>query len=173
MSLVGDEGVGKHTFCKSLGMDTFDSNTKLTIGLDFYTYDYFYGHKEAHNLIRFSFWLYEPNSLFNKTYSYYLGDSNAIVIIFDCSDLNSLQRIDKWMEKLNKNYQTKPLKILIGNKRDLVSQSEKVESIAKLFVEKYQLDKYIEISAKNSKNILNPIIFIAEHYLAIFGLKHN
>ena len=41
--LIGNKGVGKSTFIKSLfpsGFKTFDSNLELTIGVDFYSYDY-------------------------------------------------------------------------------------------------------------------------------------
>ena len=169
--LLGEEGVGKRTFCRSLGMDSFDSNTKLTIGLDFFTCDYSYGLKEAHNFIRFSFWVYEPSSPFKKMLRYYLVGSSAILIMFDCSEYNTLLKIDDWMEKVNKCHHTEPLKILLGNKVDLVSETEKLSSIAKKFVEKYQLDNYFEISAKNSNNILNPIELMVEHYLPKFGFK--
>lgn len=169
--LLGEEGVGKRTFCRSVGMDSFDANTKFTIGLDFYTCDYSYGPKEAINFIRFPFWVYEPSRPFKKMLRYYLGGSKAILIMFDCSDLNSLKNIDWWIEKLNKYCKTEPLKILLGNKSDLVSQPEEIRRIAKNLVETYQLDEYYEISAKGSTNILKPIKSMAEYYIRIFGIN--
>ena len=169
--LIGAKGVGKRTFMRSIASDTFDANTKLTIGVDFFTYDYPFRYKEENYFIRFSFWVCEPNPPFRKMFEYYLAGASAIYIMFDCSNLDSLKMIDNWMEKVNRYYRTEPSKILLGNKIDLISHPEKVGRIARSTVKKYQLEEYYEISAKYSINIIVPLKHIAERYIKVFNLR--
>ena len=171
--LLGEEGVGKRTFCKSICADTFYDNTKLTIGIDFYTYDYPFGPQQEQRFIRFSLWVYEPISQFRKMFRYYLNGSNVICIMFDCLDPSSLKNIDGWLELIKKKHAQDSYILLLGNKIDLVSHPEYVRKAAKLFVEKYQLDGYFEISALKTSNINKPFEVIANHYLRKFGLIDN
>jgi len=170
--LLGEKGVGKRTFCRSIASDSFNANTKLSIGVDFFTYDYPFRYKGDNYFIRLSFWAYEPSKPFRKMFEYYLTGASAIYVMFDCSDLDSLKMIDNWMEKINTPERVSSLKTLLGNKMDLVSRPEKVKRIATSLIKKYQLDGYYEISAKFSTNVLRPIKATAEHYLKIFRLNN-
>jgi len=166
--ILGEKGVGKSTFVKSFSLDKFDANTKLTLGIDLYTLDHPIIINGEHQIIRFSIWVSEPYSQFRKMATYYFQGSDAIFLMFDVSNLNSLKNVDAWMELINKQKRFKPYILLLGNKVDLISQPDKLRKFAEPIVNKYQLAGYYDISALHSTNTKLPFVHIAEYLLPKF-----
>jgi len=162
ISLIGKNGVGKSTLFS--GFEHFNANTKLTIGLDLYNYDYPIKSGNKNNFARFSIWVYNPESRVKHLFSSYLNGSNAIFIMFDVSDLNSLNEIDSWMSVIRKRRKDIPV-ILLGNKSDLTEHLEPTKALAESIVKKYHLKGYYEISALESKDIELILATIAEALL--------
>ncbi len=97
----------------------------------------------------------------NLRSNYYKGIQGAIVV-FDLSNENTLQSIDKWLDEMLKYSELEniPTTIIVGNKADLVSLSYKDELQlnidAKIIElnEKYNLKLiYVETSALTGQNI--------------------
>ena len=151
ISLIGKNGVGKSTLMKFSGFEHFNENTKLTIGLDFYTYDYPIKSGNKKDFARFSIWVYNPERRFKQMFYYYLTGSQGIFIMFDVSNLNSLNEIDSWMKVIRKRCKHIPV-ILLENKSDLTEHLEPAKVLADSIVKKYRLMGYYEIFAKDSTN---------------------
>ncbi|MFX0074351.1 MAG: hypothetical protein ACFE96_02840 [Candidatus Hermodarchaeota archaeon] len=167
ISILGIKGVGKSTFAKSLfppGFKIFDANTYLTIGIDFYPYDYPLSSSKSDNFIRYSIWVLNPDSPFKSQLHYYLHGSSAILIIFDVSNPTSLDLFEYWMEIIKKNCGNSPT-ALLGNKADLKNHLKDAKALADSLVKKYQLMAYYEISALQSWNI-KPIFNDLTNYFA-------
>ena len=52
----------------------------------------------------------------------YVNGSTAIIYLFDVTKRNTFDRIEQWITECERACET-PIKILVGNKADLVSQN--------------------------------------------------
>jgi small GTP-binding protein len=169
IALIGIKGVGKTAYAKSLyplGVTKFDDHTKLTIGLDFYTYDYSLKSRNIDEFIRYSIWSFNPENRFKLQFPYYVHGSNAILIMFDVSNPTSLNPIDNWMQVIKKSEKC-PI-FLLGNKADLKQHIKSAKIRANSLVKKYQFMAYYEISALKSWNIESIFDDLTNYFLRIF-----
>ena len=150
--LIGKEGVGKLTFVKSPNFSTFPDEKGLTTGIFYGSYDYPFDSSDNTKYIKYSIWVYNPEKRFKFLFPSFLLGSNAIAIMFDVSDLTSLNEIDQWMEIIRIRCINTPI-MLLGNKADLTEHFESAKTLADSIVEKYRLLGYLEISALESRNI--------------------
>ena len=131
--LLGQGGVGKTCLTKRLCFDTFDLNTKLTIGLDFYTYDLPIVVDNDETFVRLSLWDFGGREQFKALFSYYIGGANGIFMVFSLVNLQTLINLDWWYDQLAENTHLTTPKMIIGTKSDLVNEEN----------EKYQVDNLI------------------------------
>ena len=150
--LIGKYGVGKSTLVKFSGFDKFNENSGLTIGVDYLNYDYSLKSNNKNDIAKFSIWVYNPESRFKDMFKYYITGSNAVFIMFDVSDLTSLNEIENWMGVIRKRCTNIPV-MLLGNKADLTEHLEPAKVLAESLVEKYSFVGYYEISTLDSNDI--------------------
>ena len=166
--LIGKKGVGISTFIKSLELRSFfDTNIKLTVGADIFKYDYPIKSGNKNGFIKFNIWVHNPEPRFKRILRSYIAHSDAILIMFDVSDLSSLNEIDNWMEVIRTHkYISKNVPImLLGNKSDLLGYLKPAKALADSIVKKFGLVGYYEISALKSKNIKPTLKAMAEAIL--------
>ena len=154
--LIGNGGVGKTCIARRLCFDTFDANTRLTIGIDFYTYDLPITVDGQETFLRLSIWDFGGQEQFKKMFSYYIGGANGIFLVFSLYNLNNtLLGLDWWNDHLKKlNHDDTP-KILVGCKYDLMKEEKKKinELVIENFRKKYQTVPYYKTSSKDNYNI--------------------
>ena len=153
--LIGNGRVGKTCIARRLCLNTFDMNTKMTIGIDFYNYRLpiiITGKKRYVSLI---IWDFGGEEQFKKLFKYYISGANGIFLVFDLSDLNrTLLGLEWWIEQLKAHNHQETPKILVGTKYDLVKGSTTVDSlIIENFREKYGNLPFYETSSKKNYNI--------------------
>ena len=85
------------------------------------------------------------------TTSYYKG-AQGIVIVYDVTDNNSFDHIKNWMDDINKHAKSDVLKILVGNKCDLVNKRVISTERGQELAEHYGIP-FLETSAKDNSNI--------------------
>ena len=85
------------------------------------------------------------------TTSYYRG-AHAIVIVYDVSERNSFEHIDKWLSEIKKFAKENVLMFLVGNKIDLIEKRKVSKDEAEEIANKFNIP-YFETSAKTSINI--------------------
>ena len=152
-------GVGKTCIARRLCFDTFNLNTQLTIGIDFYTYNLpiIIDGEKTH--VRLSIWDFGGQERFKTLFQYYLNGANGIFLVFDLIQMQSLINLDWWYDKLIEYAVTEPPKILIGTKLDLVEREDNQvgidESIIEEFLIKHGTDDFIKTSSKDNVNIKN------------------
>ncbi|TKJ20917.1 MAG: hypothetical protein CEE42_14430 [Promethearchaeota archaeon Loki_b31] len=153
--LLGQGGVGKTCIARRLCFDTFDANTRLTIGIDFYTYDIPLVVDGDKTYIRLSIWDFGGQEQFKKMFSYYINGANGIFMVFSLFNLNNtLLGLDWWYEHLIKQKQKDTPKLLIGCKSDLAGSLEKVdELVIENFRNKHKKVLFFKTSAKDNVNI--------------------
>ncbi|MHA1468312.1 MAG: Rab family GTPase [Promethearchaeota archaeon] len=154
--LLGQGGVGKTCLTKRLCFDTFDINTKLTIGLDFYTYDLPISVNDEETFVRLSVWDFGGQEQFKSLFSYYIGGANGIFMVFSLVNLQTLINLDWWYDQLDDSNLTTS-KMIIGTKSDLVNEeSEKYQVdnlIMKQFMKKHDEHEFFKTSSKEGYNI--------------------
>jgi small GTP-binding protein len=151
ITLVGDSGVGKTTFLDSLSQSygkvlenesVEEVHFKSVIFIDETT------------LYRINYWDLPGSERYLPLISRYCAGSTTTVFMFDASRRASFERIEKWINEVEK---TEVLtKVLIGNKADLMGTKKgatnvnKTEAVA--LARKYGME-YFEISSLQEQSL--------------------
>ena len=173
--LLGQGGVGKTCIARRLCFDTFDANTRLTIGIDFYTYDLPILVDGDETFIRLSLWDFGGQEQFKQMFSYYIHGANGIFMVFSLFNLNNtLLGLEWWYEHLFKQKQNETPKLLIGCKSDLVKNLEKVdELVIESFRKKHDKVKFFKSSAKENYNVREIFVEMAKNILDTHSFKYD
>ena len=175
--LLGAGAVGKTCIARRLCFNTFDVNTKLTIGIDFYTYDLPIIINEKENFIRLSIWDFGGQEQFKRLFTYYIKGANGIFIVFELINLQSLVNLDWWYERLVEQNVDDTPKILLGTKQDLVSKvddkSKVNDLIIEQFLKRHDEQDFIKTSSKENVNILRCFKDISKKILETHDLAYD
>lgn len=113
--LIGDSGVGKSNMLSRYLSDTFSSDSKATVGVEF-------GSKNSEidgNIVKAQIWDTAGQERYKSiTNAYYKGAKGAI-LVFDITKKSSFDSVDKWIVDLKTNGDEHICIILVGNKSDL------------------------------------------------------
>lgn len=155
--ILGQERVGKTCIAKRLCFNTFDVNTRETLGIEFYTYDLPIIVDGNETFIRISIWDFGGREQFKKLFPYYINGANGIFMVFDLIDLQTLLRLDWWYERLGEFNHAETPRIFIGAKNDLVkSADEKArvdDLVIKRFMKRHAEVDFYRTSSKENYNI--------------------
>jgi small GTP-binding protein len=155
--LIGSGAVGKTCIARRLCFDTFDANTQLTIGIDFYTYDIPIKVRGEETFVRHTIWDFGGQEQFRRLFNYYIDGANGIFLVFDLSKIESLVKLDWWIEQLEEHKLHKRPKILVGTKLDLIKANNKKHKIDELVIEqflnKHDEKDFVKTSSKENINI--------------------
>ena len=173
--LLGQGGVGKTCIARRLCFDSFDANTRLTIGIDFYTYDIPLVVDGNKTYVRLSIWDFGGQEQFKKMFSYYIHGANGIFMVFSLFNLNNtLLGLDWWYEHLIKQKQKNTPKLLIGCKSDLAGNLEKVdELVIENFSKKHKKVLFIKTSARDNLNIKEMFVEMTKLIMDTNNFKYD
>ncbi|MDX1798378.1 MAG: Rab family GTPase [Candidatus Lokiarchaeia archaeon] len=156
--LIGSGAVGKTCIARRLCFNTFDANTQLTIGIDFYTYDIPIVVNGEKTFVRHTIWDFGGQEQFKRLFNYYIDGANGIFLVFDLSKIETLVKLDWWIEQLEEHQLLNRPKILIGTKLDLISSPNKKNKIDNLVIEqflsKHNEKDFVKTSSKENINIV-------------------
>ncbi len=155
--ILGQERVGKTCIAKRLCFDTFDVNTKETLGIEFYTKDIPVVVNDDDTFVRISIWDFGGREQFKKLFPYYINGANGIFMVFNLVDIQTLLRLDWWYERLGEYHQANTPRMVIGAKSDLVKTAEEKARVDGLVIDRFmkrhaELDFY-KTSSKENYNI--------------------
>ncbi|OWA53681.1 Ras-related protein Rab-36 [Hypsibius exemplaris] len=148
--LVGDVSVGKTSLVHKFCHDLFNRDYKATIGVDFEV--------ERFDILDIPFTLQIWDTAGQERFrciaaSYYRG-ANVIVVVFDLSDLKSLESCKRWLDDAADGNNGTPYVFLVGTKRDSCStdsfrraETKAIETARELKAE------YWAVSAKTGDNV--------------------
>ena len=159
--LLGDSGVGKSCIIIRYIENNFSNNLMNSIGVDFKLKNIEIDSKK----IKLQIWDTAGQERFKTiTTSYYKG-AHAILVVFDITDRDSFDHARNWMADIDKFAKEGVLRILVGNKCDLMNNRQVSTEEAKEIANKYGI-KYIETSAKDTINIDDLFISTAKYLLS-------
>jgi len=175
--LLGAGAVGKTCIARRLCFNSFDANTKLTIGIEFYTYDLPIIINEKENFIRLSIWDFGGQEQFKRLFTYYIKGANGIFMVFELINLQSLVNLDWWYERLVEQNVDDTPKILLGTKQDLVSKVDEKSKINDLIIEQFlkrhDEQDFIKTSSKENVHILRCFKDISKKILETHDLAYD
>ena len=176
--MIGDGGVGKTCIARRLCFNTFSVNTQLTVGIDFYTYDIPMIIKgDESPFVRLSIWDFGGQEQFKSLFKYYINGANGIFLVFDLLRMESLVKIDWWIDRIIEHGLDESPKILVGTKLDLAQKEEKQYKVDKIIVEQFLKNHnekdYVETSSKDNVNIQNVFIEIVKIILDTHGFDYE
>ena len=87
------------------------------------------------------------------------------MMVYDITDLESFQNLNSWLIEIEKNASKNVYKILIGNKSDLESERKVTYEQGAEFAAQYGM-KFIETSAKESKNVQEAFVTMTKEIIA-------
>ncbi|MFX1574379.1 MAG: Rab family GTPase [Promethearchaeota archaeon] len=174
MCILGQSGVGKTSLVRRLCYNTFDINTKETIGLDFYSYDLIFPIQEREVFVKLSIWDFGSQEQFRNLFRYYITGVNGLFLAFDLVNIQSLFNLKWWYDSLLEyNHENVPI-ILLGTKNDLIFNSSTNNSIDETTIyktqEEFNIKDFIRTSSKDNYNILHSFEKLVEEILLYYEL---
>ncbi|MFW9879205.1 MAG: Rab family GTPase [Candidatus Thorarchaeota archaeon] len=155
--ILGQERVGKTCIAKRLCFNTFDVDTKETLGIEFYTYDLPIIVGGEKNFARLSIWDFGGREQFKKLFPYYINGANGIFMVFSLVDLQTLLRLDWWYKRLGEYNHGETPRMFIGTKNDLVKDVDDKTRVDKLvidrFMKRHDESDFYKTSSKENFNI--------------------
>ena len=158
--LIGSSGVGKSSILQRYMRNTFSSNYKITIGVDFLMKSV----KINDQLVKLQVWDTAGQEKYKSMVSSYYRGAHVALIIFDLTSHTSFEAVPSWIENFYMNGPDQKNTILIGNKKDLVEERQVTQEEAELFSQTNNMI-YFETSAKEGDNIDYVFNYTAENLL--------
>ena len=153
--MIGDSGVGKSCILLRFADDKFNENFYATIGVDFRFKNVMVDDKS----VKLQIWDTAGQERFKTITSAYYRGADGIIIVYDITDRNSFAHIKDWLDDVNKYTDDNPLKIIVGNKIDLIKDKQINNNDMKTMTAQTGIE-IIECSAKYSIKINELIKFI-------------
>ena len=145
--LVGDGRVGKTSLVNVLSYSKFSDQYKMTIGATFASKDVYVNGR----LVKLSIWDLAGQPRFNEVSRIFIKGAKGVLYVFDLTRKETLRNLLNWYKMVKREVGDIP-NVVIGNKIDIVPNTEEFDSFAEKFAEECG-GKYIKTSAKQKKNV--------------------
>ena len=83
----------------------------------------------------------------------YIRDANVAIIIYDVTDAESLESVDKWIDELKETAPTEIIIALAGNKKDVKGSHTVSLQDGQNLANRHSIALFLETSAKTKENI--------------------
>ena len=159
--VIGDTGAGKSSVLLRFADNAFQDSYMATVAVDF-----------RHRTVtvngescKLQIWDTAGQERYRTITSAYYRGADAIVMVYDVTNQESIRHINDWMAEVNRYAAPDTCKLLIGNKCDLESQRVVPIATAKSFAEELNIP-FIETSAKEGVNVDKAFIQLTEALVA-------
>lgn len=146
--IVGDSGVGKTNLLSKYLNNSFQDNSKATIGVELSTKVLHIDGKTIQNQI----WDTAGQERFRAIASSYYRNTVGAVIVFDLTRAKTFENLPNWLKEIQQYADPSICVTLIGNKSDLTVSREVKPEVIEDFLMQHRLN-YLETSALNGSNV--------------------
>ncbi|MBD3193731.1 MAG: GTP-binding protein [Candidatus Lokiarchaeota archaeon] len=148
--IIGPQQVGKTTLLNMYVNGEFEQNYRPTIGVHFIEKSF-----QLTNRLQLKFYIFDLSGVksFGKIRRFYYPDSQAVILLFDYSNPESLEKINEWFEEARHFIEdNSTIYLLVGNKIDLVGDRLNLKEKAEKIATQYGCN-FFEISAATGEGI--------------------
>ncbi|MHA1916230.1 MAG: Rab family GTPase, partial [Promethearchaeota archaeon] len=146
--VLGDNSAGKTAFTERICHPLFDSDTKLTIGVDFFVKQM----RIFNSQVKLQFWDLVGEPRFMSLIPMYCSGACAAIIIYDVSDPYSLDHISEWANIVRSRRGNIPI-MLIGSKLSSDEARSVPRHLGISTAEILHLSAYGEICSETGENV--------------------
>ena len=175
--LLGQGGVGKTCLARRFCFDRYDDDTKLTIGINFYTYELPVIINGIESTVSLTIWDFGGQDQFKDLFPYYIHGTNGVFMCFSMVNMQSLLQLEWWYDKLFKYIDPKIPRIVLGTKDDLLEHGYEKSKIDLLFIEQflnnYNEKDFFRISSKENYNIKRSFKLMTKRMLDYLDLNYD
>ena len=165
---IGDSGVGKSKLTDRFKNNQFLPDSKATVGVDFSNHVV----KIDRKFVRLTLWDTAGQERYRSFASSYFKDADGIFLVFDLTNPDSFDSLEKWIELANSHIALESVSLVVlGNKKDLEEQRKVSAEIISDFVHKKGF-KYFETSAllDENNNVCKAMQALVEEMM---GIEHE
>lgn len=152
--VVGEKNVGKTTLIRRYVDGKFMDVAMATIGVDFSlkTVELDKEAGASENELTLQIWDIAGENRFRAILPSYIVGTEGVILAFDATEDETLEKLDEWIEILNKHSQKELLFILISTKNDIVNFNK--QNLIKKFKEVHpDIKFYLPTSSKTGLNV--------------------
>jgi len=159
--IVGDGAVGKTTILHQYVDKKFKEDTLLTIGTNFFMKELIL--KEFDADIKLQIWDLGGQDQFAAVRPSFYAGAKGIIYTFDLTRMATFNNLLIWKNEVENEIGDKAASILIGNKLDLIDETNRRVYLENILIMKERLGvkEYFETSAKENVGIDNAFRRIA------------
>ena len=153
---IGDSGVGKTNLIKRFITDTFNQNSKATLGVEFISKSY----KIKNHIFKIEIWDTAGQERYKSITAVYYNGAKGALIVYDITSRNSFNNLDKWMTEIKDKTSNDIKLMIIGNKIDLKQFREVTieEAVAKAKELGIPLMETSALDSTNVKKAFNALL---------------
>jgi len=145
---LGDSTVGKTSLITRFIYDQFDSNYKVTIGIDFVSKTMYLEDRT----VRLQLWDTAGQERFRSLIPSYIRDSSVAIVVYDITSRESFANSERWIDDVRNERGKQVLMVLVGNKSDLHSDRQVSTEEGERKAEEHGI-MFLETSAKAGFNV--------------------
>jgi len=158
--LIGDSGVGKSCLLLRFADDNFTDSYISTIGVDFRFRTVTIDSK----VVKLQIWDTAGQERFRTITSAYYRGADGIIMVYDVTSAESFDHVEEWLSEVDRYANENTVKLLVGNKADLVEKREVSEETAQRFADKLNIS-FLETSAKTATNVEAAFLTMAKELI--------
>jgi Ras-related protein Rab-1A len=146
--LIGNSAVGKSSLLMRFADNVFHETFLPTIGVDFKIRTI----EQAGSIVKLQMWDTAGQEKFKTITSAYFKGAQGIILVFDLTDQQSFLNVQNWLAESERYSGPNVVRILVGNKCDLVEQRQVSRKQAETYAAAEGM-RYYESSAKDNSNV--------------------
>jgi small GTP-binding protein len=116
--ITGDSGVGKTSVIQRYIKNTFNDNSKPTIGVELNTK--LIDHCDVNSKLQV--WDTAGQERFRGVAASYYKGASGVLMVYDISKKSSFENLQHWLTEISNNGSENIIKVICGNKKDLYDE---------------------------------------------------
>ena len=151
--LAGSGGCGKTTLLNRYTTGQFNSDTKMTIGVDFAVH--YLELQEDQGTATLQIWDFGGEERFRTMLPAFCQGASGALLFFDLVRTHTFYELDEWISIIRRNTNNIPI-ILLGAKYDLIERPSDLNIDSQqvmYFIRNHNINGYLNISSKTGLNV--------------------
>ncbi len=144
---AGEGGVGKTTLLHRYVNGIFNENLKMTVGVEFFEKELATDKGQCF----LQLWDFGGQARFRFLIESYVRGAKGALLMFDLTRINSLEKIDEWVNILQQHNKNLPI-LFVGTKCDIIDQITVDDEYIQSIMEEFNFFSYLKISSKTGYN---------------------